>query len=963
MAAPAAAKALLPASTAVTVKITTHPATAARSTTAKFAWKTTGTGLTVTCRLGTGAYAKCSKSHSYANLTQGAHSFAVRVKHGSTTRSATYKWSVDTVAPTAPSVSGGSAAWTNSAVPISATGSTDTGGSGIASYQYRTLLEPGSTWSSAATGSVAAISATGKTDVQFRAVDKAGNVSAWVPATPDPTATAWVDKLAPSVPTVSGGSQVWQKLASVLVTASGSTDADSGGVVYEYRVQTPTVTFANAAITSGNSVAVTGEGKNQVQFRSADAVGNFSAWSAAADVWLDRIAPAVTVSGGSASWTNTPPSQVSATATDAGSGVDGATWAYRTSPTGTGSWTNGTGSSFSVPQVDGKLYIEFQVKDPLGNTSAWPASPTAGGTVLIDTAAPSHPTSVTNGSTTWKTGSTTFAASGSTDPLSGLPAGPYQFRTSPDGTNWSNWSATGAAAAVSGDGTTYVQMRAVDNAGNVSTPWPLTNGAANTANIDNTKPTVTTTGGSTVWHKAASVVITPSSSDPLNGANASSGAKTSTYKYQTSTNGGPWSAPTTASTATISAEGDTLVEFQVADNAGNVSDWSAPAEVRIDRTAPTVSAAGGSSAWQKLNSVVVTPAATDLGSGIKTSTYQYRTSFNSGAWSAATPGSSVTVSAEGYTQVEFQVTDNADNSGNTSAWSLPVDVRLDRTAPSVPTPSGGSSSWTNITPVVIDATGTSTDALSGMAAVPYQYRTSTDNGGTWSAATDGSTMPVSAQATTLVQFRAGDVAGNWSGWSTIQAAATAKIDLADPSMPSVSGGSSSWTTAASVTITASGSTDTGGSGVDYYEYETSRPAHGGGWPGPPIQGPAVITSQGLTIVRFRAVDHAGNVSAWGPTNTTSASEANIDSIPPPVPTVTPTAGCPAGTNTVTGFSANGTDGSPIDYYVKINNGPSTKINVLGTYDVKVNGTKISYQAVDQAGSPSGWSPQATICVS
>ena len=60
-----------------------------------------------------------------------------------------------------------------------------------------------------------------------------------------------------------------------------------------------------------------------------------------------------------------------------------------------------------------------------------------------------------------------------------------------------------------------------------------------------------------------------------------------------------------------------------------------------------------------------------------------------------------------------------------------------------------------------------------------------------------------------------------------------------------------------------------------------------------------------------AIDHAGNVSAWGPTNTTSASEANIDSIPPPVPTVTPTAACPAGTNTVTGFSANGTDGSPI----------------------------------------------------
>ena len=960
MAVPAAAKALLPASTAVTVKITTHPAAAARSTTAKFGWKTTGTGLTVTCRLGSGAYAKCSKSRSYANLTQGAHSFSVRVKHGSTTRSATYKWSVDTIAPTAPSVSGGSTAWTKNAVPISATGATDTGGSGIASYQYHTLLEPGSTWSSAATGNVATISATGKTDVQFRAVDKAGNVSAWVPAAGDPTATAWVDKLAPSVPTVSGGSQVWQKPASVLVTASGSSDADSGGVVYEYRVQTqnPLVTFANATITSGNSWAVAGEGKNQVQFRSVDAVGNSSAWSAAADVWLDRTSPSIGITALPAAqasgWSNQA-TTVTGVSTD--SGVGGATLSYRFGTTGSGSPYTGP-----VPvTTQGTTVVEFQATDALGNTSAWSA-PT---TVRLDLTVPSNPTSVTNGSLTWKTGSTTFAGGGATD-SGGSGLGPYQFRTSVDnGSTWSLPSATGAPATVSADGTTLVQMRATDNAGNVSSGWgPATNGAANTANIDNTKPTVATTGGSTVWHKAASVVVTPSSSDPLNGANASSGVKTSTYKYRTSTDGGVnWSGTTTASTAAISAEGDTLVEFQVADNAGNVSDWSAPAEVRIDRTAPTVSASGGSSAWQKLSSVVVTPAATDLGSGVKASTYQYRTSFNSGAWSAPTAGSSVTVSAEGYTQVEFQVTDNADNSGNTSAWSAPVDVRLDRTAPSVPTPTGGSSSWTNVTPVVIDATGTSTDVLSGMAAVPYQYRTSTNNGGTWSVATDGSTVPVSVQATTLVQFRAGDVAGNWSAWSTIQAAATAKIDLADPTMPAVSGGSSSWTTAASVTITGSGSTDTGGSGVDYYEYETSRPAHGGGWPGPPIQGPAVITNQGLTIVRFRAVDHAGNVSAWGPTNTTSASEANIDSIPPPVPTVTPTAGCPAGTNTVTGFSANGTDGSPIDYYVKINGGAATKINVLGTYDVKVNGTKISYQAVDQAGSPSGWSPQATICVS
>ena len=114
MAAPAAARALIPSTTtAVSIKITTHPATDARTTTAKFAWKATGTKLSVSCRLGSGKYAKCSKTHTYANMKPGAHSFTVRAVSGKTTRTAVYKWTVDTTAPTAPTVSGGSPVWTN----------------------------------------------------------------------------------------------------------------------------------------------------------------------------------------------------------------------------------------------------------------------------------------------------------------------------------------------------------------------------------------------------------------------------------------------------------------------------------------------------------------------------------------------------------------------------------------------------------------------------------------------------------------------------------------------------------------------------------------------------------------------------------------------------------------------------------------------------------------------------------
>ena len=142
MAAPAAARALIPSTTtAVSIKITTHPATDARTTTAKFAWKATGTKLSVSCRLGSGKYAKCSKTHTYANMKPGAHSFTVRAVSGKTTRTAVYKWTVDTTAPTAPTVSGGSPVWTNLSRTIKASGSTDVGGTGVGSYQYRASVE------------------------------------------------------------------------------------------------------------------------------------------------------------------------------------------------------------------------------------------------------------------------------------------------------------------------------------------------------------------------------------------------------------------------------------------------------------------------------------------------------------------------------------------------------------------------------------------------------------------------------------------------------------------------------------------------------------------------------------------------------------------------------------------------------------------------------------------------------
>ena len=58
--------------------------------------------------------------------------------------------------------------------------------------------------------------------MRFHAVDNAGNTSGWIGD------LARIDRTPPTDPTVAGGSAVWQSVASVTVSASGSTDALSG---------------------------------------------------------------------------------------------------------------------------------------------------------------------------------------------------------------------------------------------------------------------------------------------------------------------------------------------------------------------------------------------------------------------------------------------------------------------------------------------------------------------------------------------------------------------------------------------------------------------------------------------------------------------------------------------------------------------------------------------------------------
>ncbi|HEY3765407.1 MAG TPA: hypothetical protein VGL44_09645 [Gaiellales bacterium] len=1144
-AAPAAAR-MLQAHTAVTVKITAHPAAAVHATTAKFTWKATGSGAKSTCRLDSGAHAVCSKSRSYTKLKDGMHTFTVRVTAGGTTRGASYRWRVDTVAPTAPAVSGGTGAWIAAAVTLAGAGSADPGGSGVASYQHRSSSDGGTTWAAAVSGATAKITANGTTWVQFRALDKAGNASAWAPVTADPAAEAMVDTAPPSLPALTGGSGAWQDVASVTVQPTGTpTDAGSGFAAYQYQTSTDGGQTWSAPVT-GSAAVISAEGATQVEFRSVDMLGNASAWTATNGlVEIDRTVPtAPTVSGGSAAWLAGPTVTVSASgSTDAGSGVSGyehetstnggSTWSvaaagasaivsaqgttlvrfaavdgvalasawtqatvkldltaptapttaggsstwvnaasgtvtasgstdsggsalsgyqYRTSTDGGTTWSAATAGSSDVVTAEANTWVQFRSVDGAGNTSAWtPATQTAGATVKLDRTAPGTPVvsggaggwsnaasitvsalssdagsgvasyqyetstnggsswsaaqtgaslvvsaaagtivqfqatdgvglksawsgvtvggtvqldrtaptapTVSGGSTTWQLSApVTMTASGSTDSGGSALAG-YQYRTSTDG--GTTWSAVLAAPAlISGDGTTLVQMRAVDGAGNTSAWAPASNGTANTVKIDTTPPTAPSVGGGTGgWSAAASATVSAS------GSTDSPGSGLSGYQHETSTDGGTtWSTVAPGASLTVSAEGTTLVRFQALDVAGRTSAW-VQTSVQLDRTAPSLpTVAGGSLTWTTAAARTLTASAsTDAGAGL--AGYRYRTSTDGGTtWSAPIAGASLQVSAEGETLVEFQ---SVDAVGNASAWT-PVaatgTVRLDRLPPTTPSATGGSTSWQNAATLPISATG-ATDAGSGVAS--FQYRTSVNNGSTWTAATAGQTANVTAQGTTLVEFRAIDGVGLMSPWSTQSPSGTARLDQTAPSVPTITGGEYKFQNIASVTLTAAGSTDTGGSGLEGYQYREQYDLSNT-FSATSDGSQDTVSAEGLTIVQFRAVDNAGNVSAWEPTAAYPGNIVELDRIAPSDPTVSGGSLSWSSAASVTVSATGSIDGpgvftagvSGYQYRTSTNNGATWSAASSGSsVPITAQGTTVvQFRAVDAAGNDSSWVP-------
>jgi hypothetical protein len=89
-------------------------------------------------------------------------------------------------------------------------------------------------------------------------------------------------------------------------------------------------------------------------------------------------------------------------------------------------------------------------------------------------------------------------------------------------------------------------------------------------------------------------------------------------------------------------------------------------------------------------------------------------------------------------------------------------VRIDRTAPTAPTVTGGSLTCTH-SKRTISASGSADGSGSGVTG--YEHRISTDGGTTYGAATAGASVQLSATGTWVVQFRALDGVGLAGAWA------------------------------------------------------------------------------------------------------------------------------------------------------------------------------------------------------
>ena len=503
---------------------------------------------------------------------------------------------IDTKAPA--TTDDAPAAWSSTAVDVSLTAS-DQGGSGVASTAY--AIDGGAP----ASGIMARIEAPvdgsndGSHQITYHSVDQVGNLE------PDHLASVGIDTTAP-VTIAQGVDDQWHASdVTVTFVASDPPPAARAGqqtsgvarTVYSVDGGPPTV-GSNVTIQALASGA--NDGQHRIAYHSVDAAGNVEAQHVVY-VRIDVVREVTVGDDAPATWCR---NDVSVDLLYHTSGTIDATMRYSVD---SGPWT--VGSTVVVPAPadhsnDGVHHIDYTATDDAGYSASGSCD------VGIDTTAPDVQASGSDA--LWHAHDVTVQLA-ATDGGSGVSSCQYSL----DGGPWTGGSniTVPALADHSYDGTHTIQYRAVDFAGNASTP------SSCQVLIDTTAPHTTDNApAANVWNRNFTVQLTPSDA---------SGSQLTTY-YRV--DGGAWQTGTTTQLATWrrgGGDGIHLVDYYSVDQAGNVEavrtatvgvEWSPP---RTTDDAPD---------GDQSSDVTVTLTAVDDYSGVAATYWR----LDSGAWQQGT---------------------------------------------------------------------------------------------------------------------------------------------------------------------------------------------------------------------------------------------------------------------------------------------------------------------------------------
>jgi hypothetical protein len=369
---------------------------------------------------------------------------------------------------------------------------------------------------------------------------------------------------------------------------------------------------------------------------------------------------------------------------------------------------------------------------------------------------------------------------------------------------------------------------------------------------------------------------------------------------------------------------DVLIGFKITDTYG---DSTAPTTT----CTPSPSTPNGENGWYNTN-VDVTLSATDNAGGTGVDGINYQ--INSGGYGLYS--SAFIVSTPGSNSVQYYSWDSTNiESVKTTT------IKIDKIAPTTPTPNDGVAGWTNDNTPTFTWTASTDTGGSGIAGYFWNVNNGTN---TWTTLT-AVTLPAQVNGIHCFNIRAKDIAGNNGtyGFHVFQ------TDITAPATPVPDDGTTGWSNVKTPTFTWAASTDTGGSEVSGYFWNVDN-------------GTDVWTSinsiilpaqlDGVHSIFVKARDNAGNEGNYG------THIFYIDSSVPVIPTISST----SHTSEITWYSNNDPSfswisvggPSPVTYYYQLDNSnPTTYSTALLTHDevnVADGEHKFFVKAVDTGGS-------------